>query len=137
MPKGGFEMKYCPYCGTELVNGAASFCTECGKSLQESTEKVVPRKEKKTPQIDEKKPRPKKKRTAKTKNGFGKKPDDVLSPKEIQEDFGYDGYYDDIVPSDIDREREGIDKELVKRISIITGVVLIIIGLCITALYLL
>ena len=130
-------MKYCPYCGTELVNGAASFCTECGKSLQESTEKVVPRKEKKTPQIDEKKPRPKKKRTAKTKNGFGIRPDDVLSHKEIQEDFGYDGYYDDIVPSDIDREREGIDKELVKRISIITGVVLIIIGLCITALYLL
>lgn len=47
-------MKYCPYCGTELVNGAASFCTECGKNLQEPVEKVVPQKEKKTPQTDEK-----------------------------------------------------------------------------------
>ena len=26
-------MKYCPYCGGELANPAASFCTECGKSL--------------------------------------------------------------------------------------------------------
>ncbi len=26
-------MKYCPYCGAELSDGAASFCMECGKSL--------------------------------------------------------------------------------------------------------
>lgn len=130
-------MKYCPYCGTELVNGAASFCTECGKNLQDTVKEVMPAKEKKSPQTEEKKLRSKKKRTAKTKKGFGKKPDDALSPKETQEDLGYDGYYDDIVPSDIDREREGIDKELVKRIAVIAGTVLIIISLCITALYLL
>ena len=73
----------------------------------------------------------------KIKKGFGKKHDNALPPKETQEDFGYDGYYDDIVPSDIDREREGIDKELVKRIAVIAGAVLIIISLCIVALYLL
>ena len=78
-----------------------------------------------------------KKQTVKMKKGFGKKPDNTLPPKETQEDFGYDGYYDDIVPSDIDREREGIDKELVKRIAVIAGAVLIIISLCIAALYLL
>ena len=66
-------MKYCPYCGTELVNGAASFCTECGKNLQEPVEKVVPQKEKKTPQTDEKKLGTKKKQTVKIKKGFGKK----------------------------------------------------------------
>lgn len=130
-------MKYCPYCGTELVNGVASFCTECGKNLQEPVEKVVPQKEKKTPQTDEKKLGTKKKQTVKIKKGFGKKHDNALPPKETQEDFGYDGYYDDIVPSDIDREREGIDKELVKRIAVIAGAVLIIISLCIVALYLL
>lgn len=130
-------MKYCPYCGTELVNGAAFFCTECGKNLQEPVEKVVPQKEKKTPQTDEKKLGTKKKQTVKIKKGFGKKHDNALPPKETQEDFGYDGYYDDIVPSDIDREREGIDKELVKRIAVIAGAVLIIISLCIVALYLL
>lgn len=26
-------MKYCPYCGTILVDGAVSFCMECGKEL--------------------------------------------------------------------------------------------------------
>ena len=26
-------MKFCPYCGAELVSGTASFCSECGKSL--------------------------------------------------------------------------------------------------------
>lgn len=26
-------MKYCPYCGADLSDGAASFCMECGKSL--------------------------------------------------------------------------------------------------------
>lgn len=24
-------MKYCPYCGADLADGAASFCMECGK----------------------------------------------------------------------------------------------------------
>lgn len=26
-------MKYCPYCGTVLIDGAVSFCAECGKKL--------------------------------------------------------------------------------------------------------
>ena len=26
-------MKYCPYCGTVLVDGAVSFCMDCGKKL--------------------------------------------------------------------------------------------------------
>ena len=32
--EGGLgKMKYCPYCGTVLVEGAVSFCMECGKKL--------------------------------------------------------------------------------------------------------
>ena len=26
-------MKYCPYCGADLVDGTVSFCQECGKKL--------------------------------------------------------------------------------------------------------
>ena len=26
-------MKYCPYCGTEILSGAFSFCPSCGESL--------------------------------------------------------------------------------------------------------
>lgn len=32
-------MKYCPYCGTVLIDGAVSFCAECGKALPVSEEK--------------------------------------------------------------------------------------------------
>lgn len=32
-------MKYCPYCGTVLVDGAVSFCAECGKKLPVSVKK--------------------------------------------------------------------------------------------------
>ena len=26
-------MKYCPYCGADLIEDAVSFCAECGKQL--------------------------------------------------------------------------------------------------------
>ena len=26
-------MKYCPFCGADLIEGAVSFCAECGKEL--------------------------------------------------------------------------------------------------------
>ena len=48
---------------------------------------------------------------------------------------GYDGYYDDVLPSDIDREREGIDVGLLKKVGIIAGGVALIIILCLIALY--
>ena len=35
LPKGVLSMKYCPYCGADFADGAASFCTEesadCGR----------------------------------------------------------------------------------------------------------
>ena len=27
-------MKYCPYCGADLLGGTASFCSECGKPIR-------------------------------------------------------------------------------------------------------
>ena len=53
------------------------------------------------------------------------------------EDDGYDGYYDDVLPPDIDRTREGIDKELVKKIVILGVSVLLIISLCVVMMYML
>lgn len=133
-------MKYCPYCGTELLNGAASFCTECGKSLTLPYEETdLPRTEE-PPQAKTKKRQRGKRRPARTKKQPKRKQTavpDAPHPEARPEDFGYDGYYDDIVPSDIGQEREGIDKELVKRIAIIAGIVAVIIALCIVALYLL
>ena len=35
-------MKYCPYCGAELIPGALSFCSECGKALPVPAERTMP-----------------------------------------------------------------------------------------------
>lgn len=154
-------MKYCPYCGAELVDGAASFCAECGKSLPsvvakvpddsgyEPADKMEPeqsgpskpegREEKQPVQKKERKQKRKSDRS-KRKNRKEKKPKE-LSPEpeseEKPEDPDYDGYYDDILPPDLDRQREGLDKKLIQRVAVITGVVAVIIGLCVAALYLL
>ena len=40
-------MKYCPYCGADIPDGAVSFCAECGKALpakKEKPEKSTPMK---------------------------------------------------------------------------------------------
>ena len=39
-------MKYCPYCGADIIDGAVSFCVECGKQLPS-----VPQKQKKEKRI--------------------------------------------------------------------------------------
>lgn len=31
-------MKYCPYCGAALMRSAISFCTECGRSIEETSD---------------------------------------------------------------------------------------------------
>jgi uncharacterized membrane protein YvbJ len=38
-------MKYCPYCGADLIDGAASFCAECGKSMPDLADSGIERKE--------------------------------------------------------------------------------------------
>ena len=38
-------MKYCPYCGADLIEDAVSFCAECGKELPlGKTKKDAPKK---------------------------------------------------------------------------------------------
>ena len=34
------KMKYCPYCGADIPDGAVSFCAECGKALPAKQEKT-------------------------------------------------------------------------------------------------
>ena len=59
-------MKYCPYCGADLLGGTVSFCSECGKSI----------KGRKTKAKSEKKPPAERKKKTKTK-----------VPKDAVEDY--------------------------------------------------
>ena len=120
-------MKYCPYCGAELLGGTASFCCECGKSI----------KGRKTKAKSEKKP-PAEKR----KKSNIIETEDVTPKSENNEEItteendGYDGYYDDILPVDESIERQGIDKTVVKNLIIIIVGVIVAISICVAAMYL-
>lgn len=158
-------MKYCPYCGTVLVDGAVSFCAECGKALPVSEKKQdIPEKLNQSEQQGKSKPQQEKKsrRTQKTKPLHGEKVKErevdktrerqikplepLQRPKQQSEspavtssmsEEDYDGYYDDILPVDEGSFSEGIDRELVKKIVLIIGMVLLIVGACVMMMYLL
>lgn len=130
-------MKYCPYCGAVLADGAASFCADCGKTLpvreEEKTIKDPAPHQKEKAKPPKKKPskQPKKKKaSSKAKTA----PDPECSQPI---DDGYDGYYDDIPPFDGGKQKEGLDADLIKKIAAVTGVMLLIVTLCVVAMYLL
>ena len=61
----------------------------------------------------------------------------VVPAEETPVDDGYDGYYDDVLPPDLDREREGLDKELIKKIVALGVGVVFIIAMCVVMMYVL
>lgn len=119
-------MKYCPYCGADLIEEAVSFCTECGKQLPAG--KVQKEKPKEKPEI--------KKASKKKKKKPIKKVESSIEAEPVVDD-GYDGYYDDVRPVDEGHEREGVDKELVKKIVTIIAVLFVVIIACVALMYVL
>lgn len=111
-------MKYCPYCGADILDTAVSFCSECGKSL--------PGKTSSPPQTEKKQKKKHKKPTTQ-----------VPQVPERLDDLGYDGYYDDIRPLDESRIKECMDKKLIRNIALVVGVVAVIIIACVVVLFLL
>ena len=135
-------MKFCPYCGADLLKEDAAFCAECGKQLSVAEEAPSPAHEADS-QHDAKPSKQKvskkgsqKRRQPKPKKEKVQKPSLPEIEGEPVED-GYDGYYDDILPPDLDREKEGPDKELIKKIITLTVAVILIIGLCVVMMYVL
>lgn len=130
-------MKYCPYCGAGFSDGTVSFCSECGKKLPE--EKTMPPEAKEQSNKVAKKQKRKKEKKEKHKKDTKKK----MAAKEIPEvmgeavDDGYDGYYNDVLPPDTDRVKDGLDKELVKKIVALCIGVTVIILMCVALLYIL
>ena len=130
-------MKYCPYCGAGFSDGTVSFCSECGKKLPE--EKTVPPEAKEQSKKVAKKHKRKKEKKEKHKKDAKKK----KAAKEIPEvmgeavDDGYDGYYNDVLPPDTDRVKDGLDKELVKKIVALCIGVTVVILMCVALLYIL
>lgn len=121
-------MKYCPYCGADIMmDGAVSFCVECGKELpvkkQKEKQEDIPKNE---PPTGGKK-KEKRKKTAQ------------ISDAEYRSEYdeSYDGYYDDLLPVDDGKVHIGTDKALIKKVIILAAVVLMVIILCVAMMYLL
>lgn len=130
-------MKYCPYCGAGFSDGTVSFCSECGKKLPE--EKTVPPEAKEQSKKVAKKQKRKKEKKEKHKKDVKKKKPEKEIPEIMGEavDDGYDGYYNDVLPPDTDRVKDGLDKELVKKIVALCIGVTVIILMCVALLYIL
>jgi len=130
-------MKYCPYCGAGFSDGTVSFCTECGKKLPE--EKLVPPEAKEQSKKVAKKQKRKKEKKEKHKKDAKKKKTEKEIPEVMGEavDDGYDGYYNDVLPPDTDRVKDGLDKELVKKIVALCIGVTVVILMCVALLYIL
>lgn len=127
-------MKYCPYCGKELANPAASFCTECGESLSSAVPEEAP-----VTEAQREKKKSSKKHVKKKDMQENKRPDVPAkaggASEPVRED-DYDGYYDDVRPIDEGGGREEIDKALVKKIILVVACVLLIAGACVALMYL-
>lgn len=115
-------MKYCPYCGADLIDGTVSFCAECGKQLP--TGKT---------QEEKSNNRSKNKETSKKKKTVNNAESSVDTETVV--DDGYDGYYDDVRPIDEDREQEGVDKEIIKKIAVIIAGLFVVIVACVALMY--
>lgn len=121
-------MKYCPYCGEEMWDENASFCTECGKHIPAHSPKEIKQEHSDTAA----------ERTAQTAPST----EDVLQEETSTEEEpnpndGYDGYYDDVVPDDHGNIRTGVDKELLKKVAVLGISVVLIICACVAIMYIL
>lgn len=124
-------MKYCPYCGEDLPDGAVSFCMECGNALPDEKKSDV------QPEKKEHRPIKKKTRPKKRKRKVSKPTEETPAEKTPVAEDDYDGYYDDVLPMDTGRQREGIDRSIVKKIAILISGLVVVIGLCVALMYLL
>ena len=131
-------MKYCPYCGAGFSEGTVSFCSDCGKKLPEPKEAEAAGKES-PKKVTTKKSKPMKKKKEKRKKESKKKKEKKDIPEIVGEavDDGYDGYYNDVLPPDTDRVKDGLDKELIKKIVALCVGVTVIILMCVALLYVL
>ncbi len=133
-------MKYCPYCGGELLSPKASFCTECGEPLSVEMPDAPAREENSRRQKEKQKDRPhkrrKKKRTAGRPARQAVSVDTEQEPEQTEAE-DYDGYYDDILPWDEGGGREELDKDVVKKILLLAAGVLFVAAACVALMYLL
>jgi len=131
-------MKFCLKCGSQLNNEKAAFCPECGEQLSDSCTDAhkATAKKKASSRTDKKSKKEKKKKPPKkAKKAKEEAPIQEVIGEAVEDD--YDGYYNDVLPPDLDREKEGLDRKLIKNIVFLGIAFLFVIGMCVAMLYIL
>lgn len=126
-------MKVCPDCGAELMDQEATMCPACGKQLSDQHENEHPSEE--TVKGDAAQASPDGKKKRKWLRKLTKEAPPIPEVMGEPVDDGYDGYYNDVLPPDLDRIKEGLDKELIKRIIMLIIAVVLVISCCVTLMY--
>ena len=141
-------MKRCPECGARIKNRSAVRCPACTAPLPAPRPSVgkheIQSKSGRKPLIvtdrrisseteNAKKLRHKaiEKNVNETVPHFGPKP---ISEKPPRNDLLYDGYYDDVLPSDSGEYRQGPDTRTLKDIAVLLAAMLVIVTICVVAL---
>ena len=143
-------MKYCPFCGAELLSPEVSYCAECGRPLPaagspetESEPESKPVDKSRRPRRKAAPTRPKREPKKKAGPSIEDAPTEKLSSQSGGEEpleplpEDYDGYYNDVEPLDADATRPGLDREMIKKISFLVLGALLVIGLCVVLMTLL
>ena len=141
-------MKRCPECGARIKNRSAVRCPACTAPLPAPRPSVgkheIQSKSGRKPLIvtdrrissetkNAKKLRHKaaKKNVNETVPCSGPKP---ISEKPARNDSLYDGYYDDVLPTDSGEYRQGPDTRTLKNIAVLLAAMLVIVTICVVAL---
>ena len=141
-------MKRCPECGARIRNRSAVHCPACTAPLPAPRPSVgkheIQSKSGRKPliisdrrissEIDNK---AKRKRKAPEKTNAERLPSSPrkrMPGRPPRDDSLYDGYYDDVLPSDSGEYRQALDTRTMKNIAILLAAMFVVVTICVVAL---
>ena len=141
-------MKRCPECGARIKNRSAVRCPACTAPLPAPRPSVgkheIQSKSGKKPLIvtdrrisSENDNKLNRKRKAPEKTNAERLPSSPrkrMPGRPPRDDSLYDGYYDDVLPSDSGEYRQGLDTRTMKNIAVLLAAMLVVVTICVVAL---
>ena len=141
-------MKRCPECGARIKNRSAVRCQACTAPLPAPRPSVgkheIQSKSGKKPLIvtdrrissesDDKAKHKRKPPEIASEERLLNTDAKRVSGKPPRDDSLYDGYYDDVLPTDTGEYRQGLDTRTMKNIAVLLAAMLVVVTICVIAL---
>ena len=141
-------MKRCPECGARIKNRSAVRCPACTAPLAAPKSRVgkheIQSKSGRKPliisdrrissEIDNKAKRKRKAPEMASEERLPNTDAKRVSGRPPRDDSLYDGYYDDVLPSDSGEYRQALDTRTMKNIAILLAAMFVVVTICVVAL---